>query len=54
MTGVPVQGLCLMELPYKPAVTTSMVVEWVVLVMDLRINSMVLEDAYYVQLVSQL
>ena len=52
VTGVLIQGLCLMELPYKTAVTTSMVVEWVVLVLELHINRMVLKDVHRVPLVS--
>ena len=52
MTGVLVQGLCLMELPYKPAVTTSMVVDWVVLVLELHISKVTLKDVYSVLSVS--
>ena len=44
VTGVLVPGLYLMELPYKHAVTMSMVVDWVVLALELRINRMALKD----------
>ena len=50
--GVLVQGLYLSELLCKPAVTTSMVVDWVVLGLELRINRMALKDVHHVPLVS--
>ena len=53
VTCVLVQVLYLMELPYKTAVTTSMVVDWVVLVLELLINRMVLKDVRRALLVSQ-
>ena len=52
VTGVPVQGLYLKESLYKTAVTTSMVVDWVVLLLELRMNRMVLKDVHCVPLVS--
>ena len=49
LMGVPVY---LIELSYKNAVTISMVVDWVVLVLELRFNEMVQENAHRVLSVS--
>ena len=52
VTSVLVQGLYLRELPWKPAVTMSMVVARMALVLEVRINKMVYEDVHRVPSVS--
>ena len=52
MTDVLVQGMYFRMFPYKTAVTTSMVVNRVVLVLELRISKEALKDVHHALSVS--